>query len=221
MADKPIPVQVEVTRMDSFLFPLNFPAPLVDSLVGQSVDIVNVADKGNEAANSAYEANVKNEEQDATLIDHDHRITTNKDKNDTQDITLTDHEQRITDNKSTNDTQDFNIQSNTDAIGTTNSNLKNHTSSNSQHGVIGNNVGTEDYCSLTAGGVVLLATEVAELTYTPITIANAPATYDQAYAQAQTDAIKSVSTQLSALYDKVNEIIQVQITAKQMDSSQP
>ena len=200
MADKPIPVQVEVTRVDSFLFPLNFPAPLVDSLVGQNVGIVNVADKGNEAANSAYEANVKNEEQDATLIDH---------------------EQRITDNKSTNDTQDFNIQSNTDAIGTTNSNLTNHTGSNSQHGVTGNNVGTEDYCSLTVGGVVLLATEVAELTYTPITIANAPATYDQAYAQAQTDAIKSVSTQLSALYDKVNEIIQGQITAKQMDSSQP
>lgn len=228
MADKPTLVQVEVSRVDSSLFPVNFPYPLIDSFVRQNDDLKNTADLSNEAASSAYQATLKNEAQDITLDEHNKRITENKDKNDQQDQTLSsqaqalqDHDQRISDNKTKNDDQDIAIQGNADNIGQVSTDLGNHTGGNSEHGVTGDNVGTEDYCSELVGGVVLLAGNIAELNYAPITLADAPVAYDQTYTQQQTDAIKSLSTQLSALYDKVNEIIQGQIAAKQMDVSQP
>lgn len=94
--------------------------------------------------------------------------------------------------------------------------LNNHVSSNSQHGVTGDNVGTENYAQELIGGVVLLAANIAQLTNNTINVGLAPAAYDQAYAQSQTDAINSLASKQNDIINKINELIQGQITAKQM-----
>ncbi|AUR84593.1 hypothetical protein NVP1061O_12 [Vibrio phage 1.061.O._10N.286.55.C2] len=90
-------------------------------------------------------------------------------------------------------------------------NLLAHEQSNSAHGVNGNNVGTEDYAQELAGGVVLLAGNIAELTN--YTAPSAPATYDQNEEQAFRGGVQS---QLNDIINKVNEIIKGQIASKQM-----
>ena len=91
-----------------------------------------------------------------------------------------------------------------------------HTQSNSAHGVTGNNVGTGDYAHELVGGVVLLASNIAELT--SYSAQAAPAAYDQAEEQAFRDDVQS---EINKLVSKINEIVQGQIAAKQMGSDVP
>lgn len=58
-------------------------------VLSQANDFTSVAGKANEAGQGAYDAQVKNEEQDITLENHEQRITSAEEK-------LQDHEQRIT-----------------------------------------------------------------------------------------------------------------------------
>lgn len=95
MAEKPTPVSVEARRLDISILPDNFSIPLKDFMVGQNDDIQNVADKANEAADSAYFANLNNEEQNVVLADHEVRITDHENRVDALEITVADHEERI------------------------------------------------------------------------------------------------------------------------------
>ncbi|AUR85656.1 hypothetical protein NVP1079O_12 [Vibrio phage 1.079.O._10N.286.45.E9] len=90
-------------------------------------------------------------------------------------------------------------------------NLSTHEQLNSAHGVTGDNVGTEDYAKELIGGVVLLAGNIAELTN--YTAPLAPATYDQTEEQAFRAGVQG---EVNKLIGKVSELIQGQITAKQM-----
>lgn len=63
---------------------------------------------------------------------------------------------------------------------------------------------------------MLLAAKVDELTAATITVVDAPAAYDQAQIQGLVDAVRSLATKQGDIINKVNEIIQGQITAKQM-----
>lgn len=221
MADKPTPVAVEVARLDSYLFPANFPIPLVESLVNQNGDLGNVAEQSNTAASSAYDANVKNEEQDTILISYGDAIDRNKRDIGTNTTNIATNAAGIAQNKqdiATNageiQQNATDIQSNTQAINQTNTNLSNHTGSNSQHGVTGDNVGTEDFCTATVGGVVLLAAEVADLVN--YTAPAAPAAYDQTEEQAFRTGVE---TAINGIIAKVNEILAGQKSSKQMDST--
>lgn len=91
--------------------------------------------------------------------------------------------------------------------------LNSHISSDSAHGVSGSNVGTDDYAQELTGGVVLLSGNVLELT--SYSAPAAPATYDQIEEQAFRAGIES---EINTIVTKINEIIQGQITAKQMGS---
>ncbi|AUR86847.1 hypothetical protein NVP1090B_12 [Vibrio phage 1.090.B._10N.286.48.F1] len=93
-------------------------------------------------------------------------------------------------------------------------NLSTHEQLNSAHGVNGNNVGTEDYAQELAGGVVLLAGNIVGLTN--YTAPSAPASYDQAEEQAFRAGIQG---EINKLIGKVNELIQGQITARQMSDN--
>lgn len=223
MADQPTPVAVEVARLDSFLFPANFPVPLVESLVNQNSDLGNVAEQSNTAATSAYDANVKNEEQDQILIGHGEAIDRNKrdiginaQNIATNAAGIAQNKQDIATNATAIQQNATNIQSNTQAINQTNTNLSSHTGSNSQHGVTGNNVGTEDYCTTALGGVVLLAANVADLVN--YSAPAAPAAYDQTEEQAFRTGVQDA---INGIIAKVNEILAGQKTAKQMDSGTP
>lgn len=89
------PVTIQATRIDATLLPRNiFSQPYLLYVVQQGTYLGNVAGKANEAGQGAYDAQVKNDEQDLVLADHETRI-------EAAEATLIDHEQRITAAEST------------------------------------------------------------------------------------------------------------------------
>lgn len=76
------PVLIQAQRIDASILPSVFSQPYLLYVIQQSADVGNVANKANEAAGGAYQAQEKNDEQDATLAQHT--------------VQLFDHEGRIT-----------------------------------------------------------------------------------------------------------------------------
>ncbi|CAI2068173.1 Uncharacterised protein [Serratia quinivorans] len=84
------PVTIQASRIDATLLPRNiFSQPYLLYVVQQGLEFGLVADKANEAGQGAYDAQVKNDEQDIVLDNHEIRITAAEE-------TLVNHEQRIT-----------------------------------------------------------------------------------------------------------------------------
>jgi len=111
-------------------------------------------------------------------------------------------------------------------VDTVETNLTNHVNAESAHGANGNIVGTGNYAQAGVGGVVLLANPVANATPVsttpPIAVASAGATYSQAYAQSQTDAINALRQNVidlvaanNALVSVINQMLSTERTAKQ------
>ena len=103
-----------------------------------------------------------------------------------------------------------------------------HVTSDSEHGVTGVNVGTEDFCTTLTGGVVLLSALVNDAINSNQSIiladiAAAPAAYDQVYTQtlaSMANDTKAKHNQLvidvNAAIAQINDIIAKAKTAKQM-----
>lgn len=84
------PVTIQASRIDATLLPQKvFSQPYLLYVVQQGLEFGLVADKANEAGQGAYDAQVKNDEQDIVLDNHEIRITAAEE-------TLVNHEQRIT-----------------------------------------------------------------------------------------------------------------------------
>ncbi|KKO59070.1 tail needle protein gp26 [Serratia ureilytica] len=83
------PVMVQMTRIDATLLPPIFSQPYRLYVVQQGTDLGNVAGKANEAGQGAWDAQVKNDEQDLVLANHETRL-------EAAEATLVNHEQRIT-----------------------------------------------------------------------------------------------------------------------------
>lgn len=97
------PVTVQMTRIDATLLPPIFSQPYRLYVVQQGTDLGNVAGKANEAGQGAWDAQVKNDEQDLVLANHESRITSAEAKLVNHEIrisaaeaTLVNHEERIT-----------------------------------------------------------------------------------------------------------------------------
>lgn len=98
--------------------------------------------------------------------------------------------------------------------------ISDHVALTSAHGVSGSNVGTGDYCTPLVGGVVNLASLVADLTeITTADLLPAPAAYDQTYAQLAADLTNENKAKINEISLKINELILGQITAKQMSAT--
>lgn len=91
MADSNLatPVVIAVRQIEASMLPVGFNPAYKDYVIRQSSDLGNVANKANEAGQGAHDAQVKNDEQDAELADHEDRITA-------AEATLGNHEFRIT-----------------------------------------------------------------------------------------------------------------------------
>lgn len=92
MADSNLnePVIIQATRLDTSVLPRNILSQsYLLYVIAQGTDVGNVANKANEAGKGAYDAQVKNDEQDVTLADHESRIAA-------AEATLVNHETRIT-----------------------------------------------------------------------------------------------------------------------------
>lgn len=79
MADPSLntPVTIAATRIDATLLPTGFTTPYKLYVIQSGTDLGSVAGKANEAGSGAYEAQVKNEEQDVVLANHETRISAN------------------------------------------------------------------------------------------------------------------------------------------------
>lgn len=98
MADDSLntPVIVQATRLDASILPRNiFSQSYLLYVIAQGTDLGNVAGKANEAGQGAYDAQVKNEEQDVTLANHEGRITANTNAINLLEVRLTTAEGKI------------------------------------------------------------------------------------------------------------------------------
>ncbi|CNL09742.1 tail needle knob protein [Yersinia aldovae] len=71
-----IPVTVTATRIDATLLPSIFSLPYQLYVIQNGMDFGNVASKANDAGQGAYDAQVVNDRQDVTLLDHEIRLDT-------------------------------------------------------------------------------------------------------------------------------------------------
>lgn len=90
MADPSLnqPVIVRAVSLNASSIPAGYSPAYSQYILSQAIDFTNVAGKANEAGQGAYDAQVKNDEQDVTLADHEQRISA-------AEVTLADHEVRI------------------------------------------------------------------------------------------------------------------------------
>ena len=98
MADDSLntPVIVQATRLDASILPRNiFSQSYLLYVIAQGTDLGNVAGKANEAGQGAYDAQVRNDEQDVTLSDHEGRITANTNAINLIEVRLTTAEGKI------------------------------------------------------------------------------------------------------------------------------
>jgi hypothetical protein len=93
MANEPVKVNVQSRRVDSSILPNTFSQPYRLYIIQQNTDMLSIANAANNAGELAYEATVKNEQQDVILADHESRISSLR-------IEVDDHEIRITGNTS-------------------------------------------------------------------------------------------------------------------------
>lgn len=84
-----VPVIVQAQSINATLLPPIFSQPYMLYVIQQATDASNVAGKANQAGSGAYEAQVRNDEQDVILADHEQRL-------DDAEATLANHEIRIT-----------------------------------------------------------------------------------------------------------------------------
>ena len=124
---------------------------------------------------------------------------------------------RVTINEENIDINAVNIEFNAQDIEDLQQELGDHIASNSEHGVAGDNVGTQDFCTASIGGVVLLAGLIADLIpIATVDLLAAPVAYDQTYTQLVTDLTNENKAKINEIVIAVNKIISGQITAKQM-----
>lgn len=97
MADESLkqPVIVRAISLNAASLPKGYSPAYEQYILSQAIDFTNVAGKANEAGQGAYEAQVKNDEQDVILADHEGRITANTHAIQLLDVRLTTAEGKI------------------------------------------------------------------------------------------------------------------------------
>ncbi|HHN8306290.1 TPA: phage tail protein [Morganella morganii] len=97
MADESLkdPITVTAVGINAASLPVVFSPAYRMYVLSQSQDFTRVTGKANEAGQGAYDAQVKNDEQDVVLADHEGRITANTNAIQLLDVRLTTAEGKI------------------------------------------------------------------------------------------------------------------------------
>lgn len=97
MADPSLnqPVILRAININAASIPIGWSPAYTQYILSQAADFTSVADKANEAGKGAYDAQVKNDEQDVTLADHEGRITANTNAINLLEVRLTTAEGKI------------------------------------------------------------------------------------------------------------------------------
>lgn len=89
------PVIVRAVSLNASSIPIGWSPAYKQYILSQAIDFTNVAVKANEAGQGAYDAQVKNDEQDVTLANHEGRITANTNAINLLEVRLTTAEGKI------------------------------------------------------------------------------------------------------------------------------
>ncbi|MGW1369524.1 phage tail protein [Providencia hangzhouensis] len=90
------PIQVQAAYIVPEILPSNFGAVYTRIVLSGAEDMAKVAGRANEAGNEAYQAQLRNDEQDIILDDHEQRIKSAEETLEQHAAQLANHETRIT-----------------------------------------------------------------------------------------------------------------------------
>ncbi|RXN74104.1 phage tail protein [Providencia rettgeri] len=90
------PIQVQAAYIVPEILPSNFGAVYTRIVLSGAEDMAKVAGRANEAGNEAYQAQLRNDEQDIILDDHEQRIKSAEETLEQHTAQLANHETRIT-----------------------------------------------------------------------------------------------------------------------------
>lgn len=95
MASEPQKVIVQASRVDDSILPANISLAYRLYIIQQGGDLKNVADASNNANGLAYQATIKNEQQDAILANHSLRIKMAETRLDNHEVRISNSEGAI------------------------------------------------------------------------------------------------------------------------------
>lgn len=159
------------------------------------------------------------------------KVNQNTATNASQQLEINSNTAGVNNNASNNAQNASNIAQNSLDITAVTNNFNTHNASSSQHGVTGDNIGTEDYAQALVGGAVLLAELVNDAADSTVSVDSpdapvAAATYSQADTQANVDLtnelkadVNQVVTDLNAAIAQLNDLLAKSKTAKQMSTT--
>lgn len=90
------PIEVQAAYIVPEILPSNFGVVYTRIVLSGAEDMAKVAGRANEAGNEAYQAQLRNDEQDIILDDHEQRIKSAEDTLEQHTAQLANHETRIT-----------------------------------------------------------------------------------------------------------------------------
>ena len=90
------PIEIQAAYIMPDILPSNFSETYRRIVLGGADDMAKVAGRANEAGAEAYDAQVRNDEQDITLEDHEERLGEAEQTIVEHGVQLADHEKRIT-----------------------------------------------------------------------------------------------------------------------------
>lgn len=89
------PVRVSAIGISASSLPIGINPAYQQYILSQAIDFTNVAGKANESSQGAYDAQVKNDEQDVNIANHEGRITANTNAINLLEVRLTTSEGKI------------------------------------------------------------------------------------------------------------------------------
>ena len=90
------PIEVQAAYIVPEILPSNFGAVYTRIVLSGAEDMAKVAGRANDAGNEAYQAQLRNDEQDIILDDHEQRLKTAEETLEQHTAQLANHETRIT-----------------------------------------------------------------------------------------------------------------------------
>lgn len=90
------PIEIQASYIIPEILPSNFGEVYTRIVLNGASDMVKVADRANDAGNEAYQAQLRNDEQDIILDDHEQRIKSAEEELERHEAQLQNHESRIT-----------------------------------------------------------------------------------------------------------------------------
>lgn len=189
------------------LLPHSWPEIVKEDWQNKTNGINQTAEVANEANVTANSEKDRNDQQDVTI------------RGNSKGLLLVGQEISVIDRKTNLIALD--VAENKKGIADNKQNLTDHENETSAHGVKGNNVGTEDFAQSLVGGVVLIASNLAELEALTLSIPSAPGEYSQEYMQTVANGINSLVSKQGDIITLINEALRGQKDAKQMQPDAP